>query len=83
MGKEKLKVPNLFRRLREDRELSLDDVGKLLGISRQYVFALESGNVRKPIEYANKFAKKLKLSTAEKKELRKALLDDLVVLIEF
>jgi len=52
-------LPDLIRKARLDRSLTLEDFGKLIGRSKQYMFLLENGRIRLSYETAVKIAKAL------------------------
>lgn len=52
-------LPDMIRKARLDRGLTLEDFGKLIGRSKQYMFLLENGRIRLSYETAVKIAKAL------------------------
>ncbi|HOA15163.1 MAG TPA: helix-turn-helix transcriptional regulator [Bacillota bacterium] len=52
-------LPGLIRKVRMDRGLTLEEFGRLIGRSKQYMFMLENGRIRLSYETAAKIAKAL------------------------
>lgn len=52
-------LPALVKKTRTDRGLTLEEIGNMIGRSKQYMFLLENGRIRLSYETAVKIAKAL------------------------
>lgn len=52
-------LPELVKKARIDRGLTLEEFGKMIGRSKQYMFLLENGRIRLSYETAAKIARAL------------------------
>lgn len=55
----RMDLPALVKKTRTDRGLTLEELGNMIGRSKQYMFLLENGRIRLSYETALKIAKAL------------------------
>lgn len=70
------KATIVLKKIRDSRNLSFQELAKIMDMSRQYCFRVESGFYQLPLDYYNKLVKKLHITTTEAEELKKALVED-------